>query len=115
MLSERWVSLLGAMAEALDDGCEPFSQEFLTQHNVSLDECFGLSSLLATIIRGFVNSDSEAQTAFVVAGCAETGIDTSSLILSILAPRKLRDICHAFDEAVRSREEQLRLQPCFVL
>lgn len=46
-MSDRSTDLLIAAAEALDGGRDPFSDAFLSEHSVSLDECFALGEQLA--------------------------------------------------------------------
>lgn len=43
----RRADLLTAAAEALDDGRDPFSSEFLGKHEITRDECFSLAEQLA--------------------------------------------------------------------
>lgn len=43
----RTKPLLLLAAAALDDGRDPFSDAFLSEHGVTLDECYGLSEQLA--------------------------------------------------------------------
>jgi hypothetical protein len=39
--------LLRAAAEALDDGRDPLANPFLSEHEVTLDQCFSLAQQLA--------------------------------------------------------------------
>jgi hypothetical protein len=39
--------LLRAAAGALDEGTDPFATSWLVEHNVTLEQCFSLSELLA--------------------------------------------------------------------
>ena len=43
----RSKSLLLLAADAMDDGQDPFSDHFLSEHGVTLDECYGLGEQLA--------------------------------------------------------------------
>lgn len=44
--SARMAELLGAAAHAFDDGRNPFLEEFLTEHDVTSDECMAMSKLI---------------------------------------------------------------------
>lgn len=46
--------LLTAAAEVFDDGRDPFTDAFLVEHKVTLDECMTLSEHIATAIRSYV-------------------------------------------------------------
>ena len=54
MSLERIASLLKAAAAAYDDGRDPFSHEWLLEHNVTSDECVQLSGLIASAIDLFL-------------------------------------------------------------
>ncbi|KKL92355.1 hypothetical protein LCGC14_1885570 [marine sediment metagenome] len=54
MSLERFASLLQAASEAYDDGRDPFSNEWLVEHNVTSDECIQLSGLIASAIDLFL-------------------------------------------------------------
>jgi hypothetical protein len=43
----RQAELLKAAAEALEDGRDPLHDPFLSDHDVSLDECIGLAEQMA--------------------------------------------------------------------
>lgn len=45
--------LLLAAADALDDGRDPFSTEWLSTNNVTADECFALSESMAVAVRNY--------------------------------------------------------------
>lgn len=47
VLSNRTVELLAAATVALETGTDPFSEGFLAEHAVTLDECYRLAELLA--------------------------------------------------------------------
>ncbi len=47
VLSDRTVEVLAAATAALEAGTDPFSEGFLAEHAVTLDECSSLAELLA--------------------------------------------------------------------
>lgn len=51
MADDRMAHLLLAAASALEDGCDPFSTEWLAEHEVSLNEAYELAELCAYAIR----------------------------------------------------------------
>lgn len=46
-MADRKVELLLAAADALDEGIDPFSTSWLSEHEVTLNECYTLSDNLA--------------------------------------------------------------------
>ena len=44
----RMCDLANLAADALDDGRNPFEQSFLTEHDVTFDECMSLAGIFAT-------------------------------------------------------------------
>lgn len=59
--------LLGA-AKALAEGENPFCTEWLTENEVTLDECFALSERIAIIIKGHLASRREEQMRQIALG-----------------------------------------------
>jgi hypothetical protein len=47
----RKIELLTKAAEALEEMRDPFSHEFLVENNVTADECFYMSDILAASLR----------------------------------------------------------------
>lgn len=72
--AKRSKELLRKMAEALQDGRDPFTQEWLSEHEVTLDECFNLSDVVALLIKGYLASSKEDQHKILILGAA-SGID----------------------------------------
>lgn len=50
-MSARSNELLRAAADAMEDGRDPFDTAFLSEHNVTLDECYGMGDGIAACIR----------------------------------------------------------------
>lgn len=53
-MTDRTKQLLTAVAAALDDGMDPFEVDFLSEHNVTFDECHTLAEALAVGARLYV-------------------------------------------------------------
>lgn len=79
-------------AKALDDGCDPFSGEFLTEHNVKSGECIDLSQRMATAIRAF------------------EALPPSEQAIAIAAAELPPEIAQSFADNVRFKESFKRLQ-----
>jgi len=65
---DRQAFLLGKAAEALDNGADPFSHEFLLKEQVTADECIGLSQMMATILKGWLACDGDDRTMVIALG-----------------------------------------------
>ncbi len=68
MAKNRVRELLLKAAEAMEDGRDPFSGDFLSANNVTLDECYTLSEQLATITRGWLAMPEDEQIEHVAIG-----------------------------------------------
>lgn len=60
----RMDDLLGEAAEAFADGRDPFSTEWLSDHEVTLDECMALSDRIASVLRGYLAAPRVVREAF---------------------------------------------------
>lgn len=65
---KRHNELLLKMAEALENGSDPFNHEFLVEHKVTADECFALSDQIGTLIKGYLGSDQDARVLLLAIG-----------------------------------------------
>jgi hypothetical protein len=69
------VELLRKAAEALNDGRDPLTNPFLSEHDVTLDECYDLASHLALgariVAAGLANPRSEAGAVVLMAMAAD--------------------------------------------
>ncbi len=63
--------LLEAAASAFEDGRDPFSTAFLREHNVSADDCMGLSTLLSVLLRAYLWAPKWIRNAMLVSGAME--------------------------------------------
>ena len=66
----RQEELLKAAAEAFDDGRDPFVHEWLLEHNVTSDECMALSSVIGTILHGYLASPKQVKHSLALRGAA---------------------------------------------
>lgn len=68
---ERRTELLRLVAQALDEGSDPFHVNWLEANRVTLDECLMFARTMALLIRGFFNSPSTTRQMVVFAGAAD--------------------------------------------
>jgi len=65
-------------ADAFAKGSDPFSGDWLAEHEVTLDECFSLSEKIAAVLKGYLASPPEIQQRILMAYAIEgTGIPFS--------------------------------------
>jgi hypothetical protein len=65
--SKRINALLAKAAQAFIDGNDPFSSGWLSENDVTLDECMSLSNQIGAIIKGYAASPRETQMKILVA------------------------------------------------
>lgn len=65
---KRHQGLLLKMAEALENGADPFAHSFLVEHNVTAEEVFTLSSQIGTIIKGYLGSEQDDRMLLLAIG-----------------------------------------------
>lgn len=53
-MSDRKGYLLRKAAEAFGEGIDPFNSDWLTDHQVTADECIDLSSNLGVVVLGYL-------------------------------------------------------------
>jgi hypothetical protein len=86
----RSSELLKAAAEALDDGRDPLHLAFLSEHEVTLDECYSLAEWLAvgaSLMAWAIENPHHAKTA--MAGATDAmRMDTITRVLSKLNEEK---------------------------
>ena len=66
MISERMKVLLLEAAKCYDDNYSPFNGDWLSEHKVTLEECFDLSQLIGSILRGVALSPEVTQLAILI-------------------------------------------------
>ena len=66
--NQEFFKILEAAAAALIDARDPFSTEFLLEHDVSADNCMALSNMLGMLIEGYIKSPKWAQLAMLTVG-----------------------------------------------
>ncbi len=62
MIGERMEELLGKAADAFEKGMNPFDHWFLSENEVTADECMVMSEQIAALIKWFVNQPRKTQT-----------------------------------------------------
>lgn len=73
MIGERMKFLLLEASKCFDDGYSPFNDEWLSEHNVTVDECAQLSVLIGMVLSGVALADKETQAKVVIASVQEYG------------------------------------------
>jgi hypothetical protein len=49
-------TLVNKMADAFEDGRDPFSTAFLVENNIDADSCMAMSNLIAVVLRSFASA-----------------------------------------------------------
>ena len=86
----RQEQLIKAAAEAFDDGRDPFVHEWLLEHNVTSDECMALSSVIGTILHGYLASPKPVKHSLALRGAAIAAGMPSDIVESAVAGLELR-------------------------
>lgn len=86
--------LLLKAAEALEKGTDPFSHGWLSENEVTLDECFSLSERIAVILKGHLASRPEDQMKQIALGAVygEPGVDLEVFRTSIEKDQALKKL-----------------------
>lgn len=71
------MELLEKAAKAFEEGQNPFASDWLTENNVTSDECFTLSEQISVLIKGYLASKPEDQMLLIALGAVygEPGVD----------------------------------------
>jgi hypothetical protein len=67
-MSNRIEELLSSAATEFENGRNPFETSWLSDHNVTIDECYDLSDRIAIIIRGFLKAPESVRLAILFLG-----------------------------------------------
>ena len=65
---ERIDQLLKLAAEAMADGRDPFSEPFLGENGVTINEIYQMGDLIASIVKGYLNSGSLERLTILTCG-----------------------------------------------
>ncbi len=68
----RAEELLQKIAQAFEDGIDPFSTHWLSENEVTGQECWDLTQSIAGILKGYLASSKRLQAQLAVCGAAET-------------------------------------------
>jgi hypothetical protein len=78
-MANRGDELLQEAAKAFEDGRDPFSTSWLSEHEVTGQECFEMGQSIAAIIKGYLASPPGSQVAFIARGIfKEAGFDEAA-------------------------------------
>ncbi len=86
----RQEELIKAAAEAFDDGRDPFAHEWLVEHNVTSDECMALSSVIGTILHGYLASPKPVKHSLALRGAAIAAGMPSDIVESAVSSLELK-------------------------
>lgn len=64
----RNTDLLRAMAHAFEEGIDPFSTSWLSEHEVTGQECYEMGQSIASIVKGYLASPMDKQIALLAWG-----------------------------------------------
>lgn len=70
-MKARRIKLLTDIASQFHNASTPMNHEWLSENNVSLDECGALCDQLSGIIKGFANAPQELRTLILVCSAAD--------------------------------------------
>ena len=68
MLGKRMIKLIDEAAKCFDDGYSPFETEWLSKHEVTLDECIALSNAIGIILHGYAKLSQKDQMLIITKG-----------------------------------------------
>lgn len=68
----RSQDLLQKAAQAFEEGMDPFSHSWLSENEVTAQECWELGQSIAGILKGYLASPQLLQAQLAVCGAAET-------------------------------------------
>lgn len=80
MFNQRITFLLGEIARGFAEGTDKLLDDtWLQENHVTADEMFALSSLLATIVLGFLNATDSAQYEVFLVGAIGEDVDRHTI------------------------------------
>ena len=92
------LALVKAASEAFADGRNPFEAHWLSEHNVTFEECGALSKSIATILAGYVKAGEETKSIIILMGIAdEAGLPTDIIESAGMHMRARRRLDRIFD------------------
>lgn len=68
---DRWDRLTKEIGDALQNGAQAFSADWLSKNGIGLDECMRLGSRAGLILKGFVNASPETQRIILLLGAVD--------------------------------------------
>lgn len=83
MVSQRMKNLLVKASTCFEEGFSPFNNDWLSENQVTLDECMSLSELIGTIIKGVALSDDALQSVVFMVSASDGYINSDLARLSI--------------------------------
>lgn len=93
MISPRIKTLLIEASKCFDEGYSPFNSDWLSEHEVTLDECVALSSMIGMVIRGVALANDLTQAEILLVSSSDGKITSENARASfqeVRARRRLR-------------------------
>lgn len=87
MIKLRMKNLMIEAAKCFSDGYSPFNTDWLSENEVTLDECMSLSEMIGTAVKSFALAGSKAQTALLIIDASDGRIDFASAYSSVNAKK----------------------------
>lgn len=95
----RQEQLLDAAAAAFEDCRDPFSHDWLAEHNVTLDECGDLSGVISTIIYGYLETPPDERGALQLRGACRGAGMPKEVTAGAVASLELRRLTRKLEES----------------
>ncbi len=95
----RQEQLIKAAAIAFDNGSDPFVHEWLLEHEVTADECMDLSSVIGTILQGYLVSPEEVKLSLGFRGAAAASGMPLDVVEAAVASLEMRALTKRLKEA----------------
>ena len=86
----RQEQLIKAAAIAFDNGSDPFVHEWLLEHEVTADECMALSSVIGTVLQGYLVSPKEVKLSLGFRGALAAAGTPSEVIEAAVESLEMR-------------------------
>lgn len=90
MIGQRMKYLLLEAAKCFDEDYSPFNSEWLSKHEVALDECMNLSELIGTIIKGVALASDATQIEVILVSASDGKVTSENARASIHAVKVKR-------------------------
>lgn len=101
-------ALIRDAASAYEEMMSPFDGDWLAEHNVTLDDCFALANLIATLLRGYVSLPPTARTKLLFRGAASAVGLPDAIIDHTLAQTRMGELARDIASVVTDLDGSTR-------